>query len=61
MIESMKSRRSIRRYQKRDIDNVLLNNLLSVASRASTMGNMQLYSVVVTRDEAGKELLSPPF
>lgn len=60
MIESMKSRRSIRRYQKRDIDNVLLNNLLSVASRASTMGNMQLYSVVVTRDEAGKELLSPP-
>ncbi len=59
MIESMKTRRTIRRYQKRDIDKSFLEELLAVASRASTMGNMQLYSVVVTRDSAGKDALAP--
>lgn len=59
MIESMKTRRSIRRYQQRDIEESVLNELLSVAARASTMGNMQLYSVVVTRDAKGKEALAP--
>lgn len=35
----------------------LLNDLLEEAFRASTMGNMQLYSVVVTRDKQMKEKL----
>ena len=34
-------------------------NLLEVATRASNTGNMQLYSVVVTRDPANKEKLAP--
>ena len=33
--------------------------MLEVASRAATMGNMQLYSVVVTESEEMKEVLSP--
>lgn len=59
MMESTKLRRTVRRYQKRDIDESLLNDLLCVASRVSTMGNMQLYSVIVTRDSESKALLSP--
>lgn len=58
-MEFLKRRKSIRKYKSEDIPNDLLNELLEVSSRASTMGNMQLYSVVVTRDAEMKEKLSP--
>lgn len=59
MIECMKKRRTIRQYTDQEIPENLLNELLEIASRASNTGNMQLYSVVVTRDKAGKEKLAP--
>lgn len=59
MIECMKNRRTIRKYTDQDIPDTLLNELLAVAARASNTGNMQLYSVVVTRDEANKAKLAP--
>lgn len=59
MIDIMKNRRTIRKYTEQDIPEKLLNELLEVAARASNTGNMQLYSVVVTRDRANKEKLSP--
>lgn len=59
MMESMKNRRTIRRYTPQDVPDSLLNELLEVAARASNTGNMQLYSVVVTRDQANKEKLAP--
>ena len=55
----MKERRSIRKYSDRPVSEELINELLSVAMRASNTGNMQLYSVVVTRDEENKKKLSP--
>lgn len=55
----MKNRRSIRQYMKKDIPEQLLNELFEIASRASNTGNMQLYSVVVTRDQASKEKQAP--
>ena len=48
-MDCIKNRRTIRKYKKEDIPVALLNELLEEAFRASTMGNMQLYSVVVTR------------
>ena len=59
MLESLKNRRSVREYADKDIPEATLNELLEVAARASNTGNMQLYSVVVTRDKAMKERLSP--
>ena len=59
MIESMKSRRTIRKYTEQDIPEALLNELLEIAIRASNTGNMQLYSVVITRDKVNKEKLAP--
>ncbi len=59
MIQSMEERRTIRKYTHQDVSSDMLNNLLRVAFRASTMGGMQLYSVIVTRDAAMKEKLSP--
>lgn len=56
---SIVNRRTIRKYKKDDIPTEQLEALLFQASRAATMGNMQLYSVVVTRSEEMKEKLSP--
>ena len=55
----MKQRRTIRRYQEKDVTPALLNELMEIACRASTVGNMQTYSVVITRDAVMKEKLSP--
>ena len=59
MFETVKNRRTIRKYLSKDITPDLLNDLLETSFRASTMGGMQLYSVVVTRDAEMKEKLSP--
>ncbi|MDR1097479.1 MAG: nitroreductase family protein [Tannerella sp.] len=59
MLHKMKERRTIRHYTEQDISGELLSELLEVAARASNTGNMQLYSVVVTRDKAAKEKLAP--
>lgn len=58
-MECIKNRRTIRKYTQEDIPAELLNRLLEEAFRASTMGNMQLYSVVVTRDLQMKQKLAP--
>lgn len=58
-MDSIKNRRTIRKYTSQDIPEELLNGLLEEACRAATMGNMQLYSVVVTRDAETKKKLSP--
>lgn len=59
MFETVKNRRTIRKYQQKDIELNLLNNLLETSFRASTMGGMQLYSVIITREADMKEKLSP--
>lgn len=56
---SIVNRRTIRKYKNKDIPTEQLESLLFQASRAATMGNMQLYSVIVTRSAEMKEKLSP--
>lgn len=53
------NRRSIRKYSSEKVSDELLNNILEMGCRTSTTGNMQVYSVVVTRDEGKKKELSP--
>lgn len=59
MLESMKNRRTIRKYTSEDLSDECLDELLEIAARASNTGNMQLYSVVVTRSREQKEKLAP--
>jgi len=59
MLDFLNSRKTIRKYQQKDVDDKLITELLEAAFRTSTTGNMQLYSVVITRDEKQKERLSP--
>lgn len=56
---ALKDRRSIRKYSDRDVDDTLLMRLLTEAERTQTMGNLQLYSVVVTRSAEQKARLAP--
>lgn len=58
-LELMRNRRTIRKYSDRPISDELLNELFEVAFRAPTTGGMQLYSVIVTRDEEMKKRLAP--
>ncbi|MBQ2065121.1 MAG: nitroreductase family protein [Paludibacteraceae bacterium] len=59
MINSLKTRRTIRKYSDKEVNDTLLNSLLADAFRASNNGNMQTYSVVVTRSPEKKEKLAP--
>ena len=58
-LDFLKNRRTIRQYKKEDIPDELLNELLEAAFRVSNTGNMQVYSVVVTRDAENKKKLAP--
>jgi len=52
------TRRTVRKYEGRDIESILLDRILTAGTRASTTGNMQVYSIIVTRDAAMKERLA---
>ncbi len=58
-LELLRTRRTIRRYSDRPVDEALLCELLEVAFRAPTTGGMQVYSVVVSRDSEMKSRLAP--
>jgi len=51
--------RSIRKYKSDPIEESVLNDILIAGSRASTTGNMQVYSIIVTTDQEIKNQLSP--
>ena len=51
--------RSIRNYKTDPVDDKLLDKILEAGTRASTTGNMQLYSVVVTTNADKKEEMAP--
>lgn len=53
------TRRSIRKYAATPVSDTLLHRLISDASRTQTMGNLQFYSVVVTRSDEMKQRLAP--
>jgi nitroreductase len=58
-LDSMTTRRTVRSYSDRPLEDVLLNELLQTACRSSNTGNMQAYCIVVTRDAAQKAKLAP--
>lgn len=58
-MKTLNNRKTIRKYSSLEVSNDLLNRLLELAERTPTMGNLQLYSVVVTRSAQMKEKLAP--
>ena len=58
-MKNLLTRRTIRKYADKEVDEQLLNRLMQEAARTQTMGNLQLYSVVVTRSDEMKRRLAP--
>jgi len=62
MNKTIANHRSIRKYKSTPIEKEVLDNVLNAASRASTTGNMQVYSIIVTQEQSIKdELLGAHF
>jgi len=57
-MKNLSTRRTIRQYSTREVSEKLLNRLMTEAARTQTMGNLQLYSVVVTRSAEMKQRLA---
>lgn len=59
MTDTLLNHRSIRKYKEDPIPNTIMDYILEAGTRASTTGNMQLYSIIVTTEEDIKEALAP--
>lgn len=57
LIEQIKAHRSIRRYKPDPIPEDVLTEILEAGLRASSSGNMNSYSIIVTRELALREQL----
>jgi nitroreductase len=53
------NRRTIRKYSSKPVDDKLLNEILTMGCRSSTTGNMQVYSIIISKDEEKKRDLAP--
>jgi FMN reductase (NADPH) len=57
MLKLINNHRSIRKFSSRSIDSEIINDILFSGTRASTTGNMQVYSIICTRRKDLKEKL----
>lgn len=58
ILELLKSRSSLRKYENKPISRKDLDYILEGAMRAPTAGNMMMYSILVIEDQEKKEILS---
>lgn len=58
-MNALLNHRSVRNFQSKEIPQEVLDRILYATSRASTTGNMQLYTMVVSRSQEMRDKLSP--
>ncbi len=58
-MESLNRHVTVRKFKEKEVEDDLLNSLIYSGTRASTTGNMQLYSVVITKDATKRQQLGP--
>jgi nitroreductase len=58
-IKTILEHRSIRKFTDQSIDPSTLETILKAAANGSTMGNMQLYSIIVTQDKEKMKEMAP--
>ncbi len=51
MLDTIFNHRSVRKYKSQPINDLVLDKILEAGTRASTTGNMQVYSMIVTKDQ----------
>lgn len=52
------NRSSVRKFTDKEVSDKLLNSIIERASKAPTTGNMQVYSIIVTREENRRRKLA---
>lgn len=57
MINTLLQHRSIRKFKDQQISETVLNEILLAATKASTTGNMQVYSIIISKDQEIKNQL----
>ena len=57
MLNTILEHRTIRKYKSDPISEEILNKILDAGFRASTTGNMQVYSIIVSKDEENRKKL----
>lgn len=57
MINTILNHTSIRKYKSKEIDKIILKQILEAGIRASNTGNMQTYSIIITTEISLKEKL----
>ena len=60
VLEAIHGHRSIRSYKSDPVPEELITKILEAGIRTSSSGNMQTYSIIVTKDTALREKLSKP-
>jgi nitroreductase len=58
-MQTLLSHRSIRKYKDEPIPESVLNKIIEAAIRTSTTGNMQLYSIIITKDLEKRKAVRP--
>jgi nitroreductase len=59
LLQTIFEHRTIRKYREQAIPDLILDKILHAGIRAATTGNMQVYSIIVTKDKEKREQLSP--
>jgi len=59
MLNLLLNHKSIRKYKNDNVSDEILNKILESAVRGSNTGNMQVYSIIVTKNQEIKEKLLP--
>ncbi len=57
MLDTLFNHKSIRKYKEKPIPQDMLTKVLGAGARASNTGNMQVYSMIVSRDQETREKL----
>lgn len=58
-LHTLLQHRSIRHYDSKPVPEDMLQTILTAATRGATCGNMQLYSIIVNKDEEFKKQVAP--
>jgi len=62
VIEQIHQHRSIRKYKSDPVSEDIIDKILNAGIRTSSSGNMQTYSIIITRDpDLRKQLLEPHY
>ena len=58
IFEAMKTRRSVRKYSDRPVEDEKLNAVLEAVRRAPSWANFQCWRIIIVKDKATREKIS---